>query len=130
VWVFGALEPQTGFVLTQTATGRSRSEFLSFLDAVVEQWQVGELILIMDNLSVHKTLEVRLWALAHERVCFLFQPTYAPWLNLIEPWWKTLRALALRGRCFLTREALVEAIQAATDFWNAQRHPYRWLKPA
>jgi transposase len=39
-----------------------------------------------------------LWALAHERVRFLFQPTYAPWLNLIEPWWKTLRSLALNGR--------------------------------
>jgi transposase len=42
--------------------------------------------LILDNLSIHRSLEVKLWALAHERVRFLFQPTYAPWLNLIEPW--------------------------------------------
>jgi hypothetical protein len=129
-WVFGALEPQTGKVLTQTASRRSRVEFIAFLDAVVSGWQAGELILIMDNLSVHKTLEVRLWALAHERVRFLFQPTYAPWLNLIEPWWKTLRAYALRGRTFGSVEQLMEAIHTATDYWNAHRHPYRWLKAA
>jgi transposase len=40
-------------------------------------------------------MSVKLWAQAYERVRFLFQPTYAPWLNLIEPWWKTLRSIAL-----------------------------------
>ena len=30
----------------------------------------------------------------------LFLPNYACWLNLIEPWWKQLRSLALKGRRF------------------------------
>jgi transposase len=67
-------------------------EFIAFLDQVVSRWNEGHLILIMDNLAVHKTLEVRLWALA--------QPRYDPWLNSIEPWWKTLKNLALKGRNF------------------------------
>jgi hypothetical protein len=46
---------------------------------------MGDLVLILDNLAIPKTMVVKLWALAHERVRFLFQPTYAPWLNLIEP---------------------------------------------
>jgi transposase len=29
-----------------------------------------------------------------------FLPKYAPWLNLIELWWKQLRSLALKGRRF------------------------------
>lgn len=73
-------------------------------------------------------MDVRLWALAHERVEFLFQPVYAPWLNLIEPWWKTLRSLALKGRCFASATDLTRAIVNATAYWNAHRHPYSWRK--
>ena len=33
---------------------------------------------------------------------FLFIPKYACWLNLIEPWWKQLRSLALKGNALKT----------------------------
>jgi len=130
LWVFGALEPATGCVLTMTAPRRCGSDFVNFLDRVIEQWHDGDLVLIMDNLSVHKVVDVRLWALKHERVRFLFQPTYSPWLNLIEPWWKTLRQLALKGRNFTSIEQLAMAIEQATAYWNNHRHPYIWRKAA
>ena len=100
LWVFGALEPAPGSVVTQGARRRTRHEFIAFWDQVVQTWPTGEIILILDNLSVHKTLDVRWWAPAHPHVRFLFQPTYSAWLNLIEPWWKTLRNLALKGLPF------------------------------
>jgi transposase len=130
LWVFGALEPATGRVITHTDIRRTRHEFISFLDQVVRFWPEGKLVFILDNLSVHKTLDVQLWALAHARVRFLFQPTYSPWLNLIEPWWHTLRNLALKGRAFTQTEQMALAIQHATDYWLAHRHPYRWRKAA
>jgi transposase len=130
VWVFGGFEPATGSALTVTRDKRTRLEFIEFLDHVVAQWSQGALILIMDNLSVHKTLEVRLWALAHPHVRFLFQPRYAPWLNLIEPWWKTLKNLALKGRNFEALEQVPQAIERATAYWNDHRHPYHWRRPA
>ena len=130
VWVFGAFEPASGRAFTLCDTKRSRFEFIRFLDEVVQNWMDDDLILIMDNLSVHKTLEVRLWALAHARVSFLFQPKYAPWLNLIEPWWKTLKNLALKGRNFESIDAVMVAIQQATAYWNYHRHPYTWRKAA
>jgi transposase len=130
LWVFGAFEPASGFALTQTALRRTRSDFIGFLDAVVQTWTEDELILIMDNLSVHKTLEVRLWALAHQRVSLLFQPTYAPWLNLIEPWWKILRSLSIKGRGFTDLEAMSQTIYQATDYWNDHAHPFVWRKSA
>ena len=129
-WVFGVLEPATGQALTMPADQRTAAHFICFLDQVVQQWPEGDIIIIFDNLSIHKTLDVRLWLLAHPRVRFLFQPTYAPWLNLIEPWWKTLRSLALKGRCFDTLAQIVEAIELATAYWNAHRHPYVWRKSA
>jgi transposase len=129
-WVFGAFEPASGLALTDCQSKRRRGEFIAFLDRVVATWTDGELILIMDNLAVHKTLEVRLWALAQPRVRFLFQPRYAPWLNLIEPWWKTLKNLALKGRNFDSLDAVKSAIEQATNYWNAHRHPYRWRRAA
>jgi transposase len=99
-WVFGAFEPRTGYAFTTTAESRDSAHFVAFLEQMVRQWPAGELFVILDNLSIHRTLDVRLWLWAQRRVRFLFQPTHAPWLNLIEPWWKTLRSLALKGRCF------------------------------
>ncbi len=130
VWVFGALEPQTGEVLTTSTLKRNSPAFVQFLEQVVATWPQGDLVLILDNLSIHKTLDVRLWALAYPRVRFLFQPTYTPWLNLIEPWWKTLRHLALVGRRFETTLEVQQAIAEATAYWNHIRHPYRWRKAA
>jgi hypothetical protein len=128
VWVFGAFEPATGQALTVCGPRRDTANFIGLLDAVIQTWPQGELILILDNLSTHKTMDVRLWALAHDRVRFLFQPTYAPWLNLIEPWWKTLRSLALKGRRFVAADEIIQTIAAATTYWNDRCHPYHWRK--
>ncbi len=129
LWVFGAFQPRTGRACTQCAPRRRSADFTAFLDQVVQHWPQGNLVLILDNLSIHRSLKVRLWAVAHERVRFLFQPTYAPWLNLIEPWWKTLRSLALMGRRFKDAQEINSAIQQATAYWNDHRHPYFWRKP-
>ena len=128
--MFGAFEPNTGLALTHCANRRDSANFIALLDQVEQQWPEGEIILIMDNLSIHKAMDVRLWAVTHERVRFLFQPTYAPWLNLIEPWWKTLRSLALNGRRFESATEVETAIHAGTASWNQHRHPYVWRKAA
>ena len=94
----------------------------------MQTWPQGELVFILDNLRVDKTMDVQLWALAHQQVRFLFQPTYAPWLNLIEPWRKTLRSLALAGRRFEDAEDLRSSIYQGTDYWNDHCHPYVWRK--
>jgi transposase len=128
VWTFGAFEPKTGQAFTYCAERRRSCDFVAFLEQLLKTWPEGELILILDNLSVHRSLEVQLWALTNQRVRFLFQPTYAPWLNLIEPWWKTLRSLALKGYRFEGADDLLPAIAAATSYWNEHRHPYLWRK--
>lgn len=128
LWVFGAFEPATGTALTLCRERRRSQDFIDLLQAVTEKWPINELILILDNLSIHRSLDVQLWALAHERVRFLFQPTYAPWLNLIEPWWKTLRSLALAGRRFENVATVRSSIVKSTDYWNCHRQPYVWRK--
>lgn len=128
VWTFGAFEARTGQALTYCADGRTSAHFVTLLDQIVTTWIEGEIILILDNRSTHKTFDVLLWALAHPRVRFLFQPTYAPWLNLIQPWWKTLRSLALKGRCLLDSAQIIQAIQDAVASWNHHCRPYEWQR--
>jgi transposase len=81
---------------------------------------------VLDNLSTHRAPDVLLFAVTHPRWEFVFQPKYAAYLNLIEPWWKILRSLALNGRRFETWEALCRAVERATAYWNAHRHPFVW----
>ncbi|HEV2235607.1 MAG TPA: IS630 family transposase [Ktedonobacterales bacterium] len=129
-YVFGAFCPATGEALTHDYGGRTIANWIDFLERV-DTWVGAEgerLYAIVDNLNVHHSDDVLLFCLAHPRWEFVFQPVYAAYLNLIEPWWKVLRALALKGRRFETWEELAAAVRAATAYWNAHKHPFVWGK--
>jgi transposase len=126
--VFGAFQPATGAALTTCYTGRTTATWVDFLERV-DAWvpaAAEPVYAVLDNLSTHRATDVLLFALAHPRWEFVFQPKYAAYLNLIEPWWKTLRSLALKGKRFATWEEIEQAIADATVYWNVHRHPYRW----
>lgn len=55
-----------------------------------------------------------------------FIPTYAAWLNLIEPWWRVLKGLALKGRRFETVAELEAAFRDTLAYWTVHRHPFTW----
>ena len=127
-YIFGAFRPATGAALTLPYAGRTTAHWLDFLERT-DTWLGSEaetVYAIQDNLSAHRATDVLLWSLAHPRWEFVFQPTYAAYLNLIEPWWKTLRSLALKGRRFATWEEVAQAVAAATAYWNKHRHPFMW----
>ncbi|MBA3275492.1 MAG: transposase [Chloroflexia bacterium] len=127
-YVFGAFAPATGQAFTAPYAGRTTANRVAVLDQV-EAWitdEVDRVYAVLDNLSTHRSADVLLWSLAHPRWEFVFQPTYAAYLNLIEPWWKVLRSLALKGRRFATWEEISAAVAAATAYWNAHRHPFVW----
>jgi transposase len=127
-YVFGASRPATGEAFTQAYEKRNGANWVDFLEHV-EAWvpeDVGRVYAILDNLPTHRTSDVRLFSLGHPRWEFVFQPKYAAYLNLIEPWWKVLKSLALKGRRFRTWEEVREAVAAATGSWNGHRHPFVW----
>ena len=127
-YIFGAFCPATGAAFTQPYPGRGTGNWVAFLDEV-EQWVpdgVKRVYAIADNLSSHRTTDVLLFMLAHPRWEMVFQPKYAASLNLIEPWWKILRSLALAGQRFARWDEITVAVKHATDYWNAHRHSFRW----
>jgi len=127
-YVFGAFIPATGAALTAPYGARSAANWVDFLERV-EAWldpSIARVYAVLDNLAAHRAPDVLLWALAHPRWEFVFQPTKAAYLNLIEPWWKILRSLALKGRRFETWAEVCQAVEAATAYWNNHRHPFIW----
>jgi transposase len=127
-YIFGAFTPADGEAFTVPYDGRTIANWVNFLERV-EDWippEVAHVYGIVDNLNVHRATDVLLFSLAHPRWEFVFQPKYAAYLNLIEPWWKVLRSLALKGRRFETWGEVCQAVAAATSYWNKHRHPFIW----
>lgn len=129
-FLFGAVVPATGAAFTAPFDRRTGANWVTFLNQVAA-WlptvtAATHVIAILDNCSSHKTQDSAFFRLSHPTWTFCFQPTRAAWLNLIEPWWRIVRSLALAGRCFAAWNDLVTAFAAATAYWNAHRHPFTW----
>jgi hypothetical protein len=127
-YLFGAFRPATGEALTAPYDGRTIVNWVDFLERV-EAWippGVERVYAILDNLSSHRATDVMLFNLAYPRWEFVFLPKRAAYLNLIEPWWKVLRSLALAGRRFESWDEVCEAMEKATGYWNRHRHPFVW----
>ncbi len=127
-YIFGAFCPATGAAFTRPYPSRSTANWVAFLEEV-EHWLPAEaerVYAIVDNLSAHRATDVLLFMLVHPRWEMVFQPKYAAYLNLIEPWWKVLRSLALKGRRFEAWAEIEQAVERATAYWNQHKHPFIW----
>ena len=133
LWIHGAFEPATGKAAILTSAHRDSASHIRLLEKMTEVFPSDRWLVIEDNLSAHTSRLARLALAAWPEIRLQLLPKYAPWLNTdrygpIEPWWKQLRSLALKGRRFESAEALDEALRAALAYWNARRHPYTWKK--
>jgi len=109
-------------------SSRAPASWVDFLEQI-DAWLPANptrIYAILDNLSTHRAVDVLLFCLAHPRWEVVFQPTYAAYLNLIELWWKVLRSLALKGHRFETWAEICRAVERATGYWNAHKHPFVW----
>src|SRR5215510_13230492 len=115
-YIFGAFRPATGDVFTKPYERRTAANWADFL-ACVEAWLPTDgdpVYAIVDNLSAHRATDVLLCSLTQPRWELVFQPKYAAYLTLSEPWWKVLRSLALTGRRCETWAAVGKEIEEAT----------------
>lgn len=128
IWVHGAFEPATGQASIVLSPRRDRESHLRLLEKMIVDFPAERWLVIADNLSIHFSRKVALALLAWPEIQIQPTPPYACWLNLIEPWWKQLRSLALKGRRFETLDELCQSLTDAVAYWNAHKHPYRWKK--
>lgn len=97
--LYAAFNTKTGEVLGKTTARHTSAEFVAFLtDIVVNQPRGKEIHVIADNLSAHKTDQVKEFLEGHRNVHLHFTPTYSSWLNQVELWFaKIERDVIARG---------------------------------
>jgi transposase len=131
--LFAALNVGTGEVLTDCRnhhTGADVLRFFKLIDLHVDKDL--EIHVILDNLSAHKSPEVKKW-LAHParaRWHLHFIPTSSSWLNLVERWFKELTDRRLRRGAFTSVANLIDAIETWVEHWNDDPKPFVWHKTA
>jgi transposase len=128
VWVHGAFEPATGEATFILSGKRDSASHMQLLEKVIQTFPADRLLIVEDNLSTHHSRDTKIALATWPEIQILFLPKYACWLNLIEPWWKQLKSLALKGRRFENQSELETALCSALDYWTEHRYPYRWKK--
>lgn len=125
--LFAALTVATGQVQAGHYQRRRRVEFLDFMNQVVAAHPMGQLHVILDNLSTHKPKDDA-WLRAHPRVKLHYTPTHASWLNQVEGWFSVLSRAALVGASFTSPAQLRQAIDDFIAAYNPKAHPFAWTK--
>jgi transposase len=128
--LFAALEVATGQVTGQARERHTGDDFLAFLRLLARTYPKGEIHVVLDNVSTHKTPDVQDWLRRHQRFTFHFTPTSASWMNQVETWFGILTRQAIRRGSFESVRALTAAIERFTREWNAGASPFIWVKTA
>ena len=78
----------------------------------------------------HTHAEVTAWLARHPRIRLHFTPTSASWMNQVETFFGLLTRQAVRRGSFANVPDLVAAIGRYIQAWNADCHPFCWVKDA
>lgn len=129
IQLLAAFAPHTGRgvgVPNNCKTGEIVLEFLQ--STVLSQYGAeGKIYLIWDNFSsLRKAL--KLWRPKPYNVEFVWTPTNASWLNLIEPWSLVLEKTALHNTNLTTTGEIAEHLLQGIEYLNLHPRPYRWTK--
>jgi hypothetical protein len=104
-----------------------------------ERWQEGlsvrltlpdplpplQMLLVLDNLTGHYTVDFVLWLFAHG-IMPLYTPLGGSWLNMAESIQRILKRRALDGQHPQTPEAIIAWLEASARGWNRRPTPFVW----
>lgn len=128
--LYAALEIATGRVVGKCRDSHTAKDFLSFLRTVERAFPRGQLHVVLDNSSTHKTPEIYEWLSRNPRVVFHFTPTSASWMNQVEGFFSILTRRSVRRTSFPSIAALRRHIDAFLARWNDDPTPFVWTKSA
>jgi transposase len=130
--LYAAFNVLTGEVIGRVEKRSRSKEFLAFLKQVERQTPKDkDLHIILDNLSAHKTKEVREWVAGQPRIHFHFTPTSASWLNAVEGWFSQLERRALYRGVFSSVPELKSELKRFIRVHNRDlAKPFKWTKSA
>jgi transposase len=107
---------KTGKVEGKTAKRHTSAEFLTFLQS----------LLVLDNLSAHKTKAVEEFLQNHPKVRFHFTPTYSSWLNQVELWFAKIQRDVIARGVFTSVADLARKLRKYIRAYARFAKPFRW----
>jgi transposase len=128
--LFAALNVATGEVFGECRPTRDGENFLAFLKRAVKPHAGKEIHVVMDNLSIHTTLDVYAWLEKNPNVHFHFTPIGSSWLNQIENFFGIITRQSIRRGTFTSVMALIKQIRDYIAHWNANAKPFVWTATA
>lgn len=126
--LYAAFNTKTGEVLGKTSARHSSAEFVAFLaDIVAHQRKVGEIHVICDNLSAHKTKAVDTFLAEHPNVRLHYTPTYSSWLNQVELWFAKIERDVIARGVFTSAADLKRKLMRYIRKYNLAPKPVKWV---
>ena len=119
----------TGEAIPLVSESHKSSDFIEFLMILNEKYPEGDTIrLILDNHSAHTSKETQrfLASLPEDRFVFVFTPTHASWLNMIESFFSKMTKQMLKGIRVNSKGELSERIYRYFDEINSEPIVYHW----
>ena len=119
----------TGEAVPLVSDTHKSSDFIAFLKILDAKYPEGDTIrLILDNHSAHTSKETRLYlaTLPEDRFMFVFTPTHASWLNMIESFFSKMTKQMLKGIRVDSKAELSRRIYHYFDEINAEPIVYHW----
>ncbi len=116
--LFAALNVGTGEELTDCRKHHKGADVLRFFKLIDLHAKDLDIHVILDNLSAHKSPEVKKWLAdpARARWHLHFIPTSSSWLNLVERWFKELTDRRLRRGAFTSVANLIDASEIRRSY--------------
>lgn len=118
----------TGHIITLVEERHRSSEFIKWLDMVDKYYPPDYVItIIMDNHSIHSFRETMQYlGEKPHRFHFVFTPTHASWLNIIETFFSKITRSMLRGIRADSREELKRRILQYVEETNSEPVVFTW----
>ncbi len=104
-WVYGVVEPLTGWQWTQEYSQLDSEKFQTFLNHLSVHLGATVAVMQLDRASAHRAGSIE-WP---ENIIPIFQPPHCPQLNPIERLWQFLKAL-WKGENFASLDALKQRV--------------------
>jgi transposase len=129
--LFAAFNIDDGTVISEIRRRHRAVEYKKFLTAIDKAVPDElEIHLVVDNLSTHKTPEIKAWLARHPRFHVHFTPTGSSWINQVERWFSYMTTQLLQRGVYKNVQALEKDIRAWIKLWNEDPRPFVWKKTA